>query len=113
MMRGRSSLGRRRALQSVLAGAVAIPALLLAPRTRADDEFPLLKEEDTSAKSIGYVADAAKVDPRQYPAFRQGQDCSNCKLYLGDQGDPKGPCELVLGQLVLAKAWCKAWEPKP
>ena len=107
-------IGRRALLKSALTGVSALPAAALLLRTaRAEDDFPLLKESDLAAKSIGYVADARKVDPKVYPAFKAGQDCSNCKLYLGDKGDPKGPCELVLGQFVLAKAWCKAWEPKP
>jgi hypothetical protein len=110
----RQSIDRRSLLKGVLTGAAALPVAASLVRTvRAEDDFPTLKEGDTAAKSIGYVADAGKVDPQAYPAFRKGQDCSNCKLYLGDAGDPKGACELVLGQYVLAKAWCKAWEAKP
>jgi len=107
------SLGRRTLLKAALTGVATLPVTAALLRTaRADDEFPILTEADSTAKSIGYVADAGKVDPQTYPTFRKGQDCSNCKLYLGDPGDPKGACELVLGQYVLAKAWCKAWEAK-
>jgi hypothetical protein len=108
------TLGRRALLKAALTGVASLPVAAALVRTaRADDEFPTLREDDATAKSIGYVADAARVDPTIYPTFRTGQDCSNCKLYLGDKGEPKGACELVLGQYVLAKAWCKAWEAKP
>ncbi|MGC4028675.1 MAG: high-potential iron-sulfur protein [Steroidobacteraceae bacterium] len=102
---------RRRA---ILAAAVsAVPLAAFRGRNAwADDEYPLLDEADATAKAIGYVADAAKVDPKQYPTYKQGQDCSNCQLYYGDKDSEKGACELVLGQFVLAKAWCKAWEQK-
>jgi hypothetical protein len=107
-------IGRRTLLKAALTGVASLPlAAALVRPARADDQFPLLKEEDTTAKSIGYVADAGKVDATVYPTFRKGQDCSNCKLYLGDKGEPQGACELVLGQFVLAKAWCKAWEARP
>ena len=107
-------MDRRSLLKSALLGIAALPAATALPRSaRADDEIPLLREDDITGKSIGYVADAGKVDPKVYPTFRKGQDCSNCKLYTGDKGDPKGACELVLGQYVLAKAWCKAWEARP
>ena len=109
----RQPIDRRSLLKGILTGAAALPVAASLVRTAQADDFPTLKEGDTAAKSIGYVADAGKVDPRVYPAFRKGQACSNCKLYLGDKGAPKGACELVLGQYVLAKAWCKAWEAKP
>jgi hypothetical protein len=108
------SIDRRTLLKAVLSGTVAIPvAASRVGVARADEDFPTLKEDDVTAKSIGYVADAAKVDPQVYPTFKQGQNCSNCKIYSADAGAPKGACELVLGQYVLAKAWCKAWEAKP
>lgn len=108
------NIPRRQLLISTLLGAAALPtAALLSRAAQADDDFPTLKEEDVTAKSIAYVADASKVDAKAFPMYKSGQDCSNCKLYSGDAGAPKGVCELVLGQYVLAKAWCKSWEPKP
>jgi hypothetical protein len=107
-------IGRRALLKGMLTGAAALPVAASGVRVAwADEDFPTLKEDDVTARSIGYVADAAKVDPQAYPMFKKGQDCSNCKLYTADAGAPKGACELVLGQYVLAKAWCKAWEAKP
>jgi High potential iron-sulfur protein len=105
---------RRTFLKKALLGVAAIPAAAAISRTAyADDDFPTLKEDETTAKAIAYVADASKVDAKAFPMYKPGQDCSNCKLYAGDKGAPKGVCELVLGEYVLAKGWCKSWEPKP
>ena len=105
---------RRGFIRTTLLGIAAIPAAATLSRTaRAEDDFPTLDENDTTAKAIAYVADATKVDAKAFPMYKPGQDCSNCKLYSSDKGAPKGVCELVLGQYVLAKAWCKSWEPKP
>jgi hypothetical protein len=107
-------IARRALLKAALAGGAAIPAVAGMLRTaRADDEIPLLDEGSVTAKSLAYVGDAAKVDAKAYPTFKKGQDCSNCSQYLGDKGDPKGACQLVIGEFVLAKGWCKAWEAKP
>ena len=107
-------IARRALLKAALAGGAALPvAAGLLRAARADEEIPLLAESDVTAQSLAYVADASRVDAKAYPAFKPGQDCSNCSQYLGDKGDPKGACNLVLGQFVLAKGWCKAWEPKP
>lgn len=107
-------VARRALLKAALTGGVALPfAAGLLRTARADDEIPLLAESDVTAKSLAYIADATKVDAKAFPSFKPGQDCSNCSQWLGDKGDAKGACQLVLGQFVLAKAWCKAWEPKP
>jgi High potential iron-sulfur protein len=107
-------LRRRDFIGKALLGVAAIPAAAALSRTaRADDDFPTLKEDETTAKSIAYVADATRVDAKAYPQFKPGQDCSNCKLYSSDKGASKGICQLVLGEYVLAKGWCKSWEPMP
>jgi High potential iron-sulfur protein len=108
-----NNIARRAFITNALLGAAALPATALLSRAVRADDFPTLKEDDTTAKSIAYVADATKVDAKAFPQYKPGQDCSNCKLYASDPGAPKGVCELVLGQYVLAKGWCKSWEPKP
>jgi hypothetical protein len=109
-----TNIPRRKFISNALLGAAALPAAALLSRTaHADDDFPTLKEDDVTAKSIAYVADASKVDAKAFPQYKPGQDCSNCKLYTSDPGAPKGVCELVLGQYVLARGWCKSWEAKP
>jgi hypothetical protein len=108
------TIQRRALLKVALMGGAAIPvAAVLFRSARADDAIPVLDENDVTAKSLAYVADASKVDVKAYPAFKPGQDCSNCSQYLGEKGDKLGGCMLVLGQYVQAKGWCKVWEAKP
>jgi hypothetical protein len=66
-----------------------------------------LDPDDPQAKSLSYTAYSAK----------DGQDCSNCALYTGTEGDDIGPCAIFSyrvapggGQLmVVAGGWCRAW----
>jgi len=105
---------RRRWIKAALLGLAATPlALKSAAPARADAAPPLLDETSASGKSIGYVADAAKVDVATHPRYQSGQTCRNCSQYLGEAGDRAGGCALVLGQWVLAGAWCDAWEAMP
>jgi len=104
---------RRRGLKTLLAVA-ALPFALQWPMAAgADDAPPLLDENSASGKSLGYVADAAKVNVSLHPKYGPGQSCRNCSQYLGEAGDKAGGCALVLGQFVLADAWCDAWELRP
>ena len=108
------AIQRRTFIGNARLGAVGVPVTVLLARTaQADDDFPTLKEDDPTAIAIAYVSDASRVDAKALPMYRPGQDCSNCGLYDGDKGAPKGTCQLVLGQYVLARAWCKSWEARP
>lgn len=64
---------RRSFISTTLLGVVALPAAAILSRTaRSEDDFPTLKEDDTTAKAIAYVADATKVDAKAYPMFKTG-----------------------------------------
>ena len=69
----------------------------------------LLSEADPRAKALGYVADASKVDAKNFPKYAAGQNCANCALYQAKPTDPVGGCPLFAGRQVPAKAWCSAW----
>lgn len=72
----------------------------------------LLDENDAQAKSVGYVADAARVDAKKYPKFAAGQNCANCALFQAKAGDKAGGCPLFAGKQVAAAGWCNAWVKK-
>lgn len=67
---------------------------------------------DPVAKSLGFVADAAKADKVKYPKYAAGQDCATCQLFTGKAGAADGPCGLFANKIVPAKAWCSAWVKK-
>ena len=66
---------------------------------------PVLKDGDTEAAAIEYVADARKVDRARFPNYQPGQTCANCGLYAGDKGAASSPCGIVRGTEVAAAAW--------
>jgi len=103
-------LSRRQLLQTAMAGLAAVPAAsLLAGRADAE----MLSESDATAKSLGYVADAKKVDPKANPNYKAGQHCGNCMQYTGKAGAASGPCNIFPGKDVAAAGWCKVWVQKP
>ena len=104
-------LSRRKLLQGALAGLAAAPAAALIARDAVAAEP--LSEGDPTAKSLGYVTDAKKVDPKTNPNYKPGQVCANCMQYTGKAGVAEGPCNIFPGKLVKAQGWCKVWVLKP
>jgi High potential iron-sulfur protein len=103
-------LSRRQLLQGAIAGIAAVPAAgLLARSARAE----MLSESDANAKSLGYVADAKKVDAKANPNYKPGQHCANCMQFTGKAGAASGPCNIFPGKDVAAAGWCKVWVLKP
>ena len=103
-------LSRRQLLQTAIAGLAAVPAAsLLAGNASAET----LSESDATAKSLGYVADAKKVDAKANPNYKAGQHCANCMQYSGKAGAAEGPCAIFAGKDVHAAGWCKVWVLKP
>jgi len=103
-------LSRRRLLQGALAGIAAVPAASLFAR---DATAETLSESDATAKSLGYVADAKKVNAAANPNYKPGQNCANCMQYTGKAGAAAGPCNIFPGKDVAAQGWCKVWVLKP
>ena len=104
-------LSRRQLLQGALAGLAAVPAATLIARG-AEAAEPL-SEGDPTAKSLGYVTDAKKVNPQTNPNYKPGQICANCMQYTGKAGAADGPCNIFAGKTVNANGWCKVWVLKP
>lgn len=86
-------------------------ALLLGRQAQAQQ--PMVDEKDAVAVSLGYVADASKVDKSKFPKFVAGQACSGCALFQGKAGAASGPCPIFAGKQVAAKGWCSAFAKKP
>lgn len=81
----------------------------------------MVKESDPMAKSLAYVEDATKVDPKKR-TDRSGvkgssQFCFNCNFYQTTAADPSkvpaAPCTLFANKGVKGKGWCNSWTPKP
>ncbi|MFN7443787.1 MAG: high-potential iron-sulfur protein [Curvibacter sp.] len=92
-------------IQAVSATGVA----LLASEATAQ---AMVAETDPQAVSLGYKADASKVDKAKFPKFAASQNCGNCALYQGKAGSAAGACGIFPGKQVAAKGWCSAWAKK-
>ena len=105
-----SKIARRKFIQvSALAaaGALAFPGR----RVFAED-LPKLSEDDPQAKGLRYVHDASTIDPASRPNPAEVQNCANCALIQGNDGDAWRPCSIFPGKAVAANGWCSVWAPK-
>ncbi len=103
-------LSRRQLLRSAIAGIAAVPAAGLLAGTAGAES---LSENDATAKSLGYVSDAKKVNAEANPNYKPGAMCGNCMQYTGKAGDAEGPCNIFPGKDVNSHGWCKVWVLKP
>ena len=106
-----SKIARRKFIQ--LSAVAAAGCFVQSKRDAHAQDLPRLAEDDPLAVAMKYTHDASTVDPatRAQPAAEQ--DCSNCALIQGNDGDEWRPCQIFPGKLVAAKGWCSVWAPKP
>jgi hypothetical protein len=98
---------RRDFLKCALASAVVIPALCAAG-ARAAGLTPL-DPTDSTAHSLGFVADSSKVAANANPTFKAGQRCGVCMQYQGAPTDTRAACSIYPGHSVPANGWCSAF----
>ncbi|MBB3195758.1 high-potential iron-sulfur protein [Roseateles terrae] len=72
----------------------------------------MVDEKDPTAVSLGYHADASKIDKAKQPKYVPGSACGNCSLFQGKAGAASGPCPIFAGKHVSAKGWCSAYVKK-
>jgi len=111
---GRGDQSRRSfiALAGVTGAAALVgmrPALTFA---QAGAALPHVTESDPTAKALGYVEDASKVDKTKFPTYKSGAQCATCNFFQGKAGDAYGPCQIFPGKAVAAKGWCASHSPK-
>lgn len=105
-----SKIARRQFMQL---SAVAAAGLIVSPGKEAGaQDMPKIEESDPVGQSLKYTHDASTVDPatRANPAAEQ--NCANCALVQGADGDAWRPCQIFPGKLVNANGWCSVWAPK-
>jgi hypothetical protein len=69
----------------------------------------MLAETHPTAVSLGYVAEASRVNRARYTQFQPGQQCGNCVLYQGTPATPAARCPLFVGHRVAVEGWCSAY----
>ena len=106
---GRPEQSRRNFL--ALAGVTGA-AVLAGVRPALAADVPHLAESDPTAKALGYVEDASKVDKTKFPAFKPGAHCATCNFFQGKAADAYAPCQIFPGKAVASKGWCASHSPK-
>ena len=105
-----SKIARRQFLQfSAVAAAGCIAG---AGREAVAQDMPKVSEDDPMAKGMRYTHDASTVDPSTRANPAPEQNCANCALVQGNDGDAWRPCQIFPGKLVNANGWCSVWAPK-
>ena len=78
-------------------------------RKKNNSDMALVSENDSVAKSIGYITDGKKSKNAN------GKDCSSCMLYTKNKdmnGKEVGKCSIFPNKLVYAKGYCNSWAKK-
>ena len=100
-----SKIARRKFLQL---SAVAAAGLIVKPGREAQaSDLPHLSEDDPMAQAMKYKDDSSA---RNNPA--PDQNCANCALAQGAEGETWVPCQIFPGKAVNANGWCSVWAPK-
>jgi len=100
---------RRTFLLNIIPAAAGLSVLV---GSKAFAAAPPVSESDPQAASLGYKADASKVDKAKFPKYAAKQSCSSCQLYQGKAGDAEGACPIFASKVVAAKGWCSAYVAK-
>ncbi len=103
----RHTISRRDLMKGAL-WAGALPLILLAGHAQAA-QLTALDPSDPTAKALGFLPDASKVDAKANSTFKAGQHCGACAQYQGKAGDASGGCVIFAGHSVPASGWCQAW----
>lgn len=103
---------RRRVLRWAV---LSLPALAVTTNARAAAAAPLtpLTTSDPTAKALGFIPNAAKVDLKTDPTFKVGSHCGDCAQFTGKPGAARGPCKIFVGHTVPETGWCRVWIKKP
>jgi hypothetical protein len=102
-------ISRRAIVKSgLIVGAVLPAAGFLSPSATAA-ALPPLDPSDPTAKALGFVNDASKVDAKAHPTYKPAQKCATCAQYQGKPTDATAACTIFAGKSVPAGGWCQVW----
>lgn len=105
-----SNIARRKFIQ--LSAVAAAGSFVLTGRDAVAGDIPKLAEDDPMAQSLKYVHDTSSVPDSAKSNSAPNQNCANCALIQGNDGDEWRPCQIFPGKLVNANGWCSVWAPK-
>ncbi len=103
---------RRSIVKSGLIAGALLPSLSLVSGNATAAALPPLDPNDPTAKALGFVNDASKVDSKTHPTFKPGQKCGTCAQFQGKPGDATAACTIFAGKSVPQGGWCQVWAQK-
>lgn len=103
---------RRMLVKHGLVMGTLVPAIGILGSSAFAAALPPLDPSDPTAKALGFVPDAGKVDASANPTFKPTQKCGNCAQFQGKPSDAASGCNIFAGHSVPAGGWCKVWAPK-
>ena len=105
-------ISRRSIVKSGLIAGALLPTVGLLSNAATAAALPLLDPSDPTAKALGFVSDASKVDTKTYPTFKPTQKCGTCAQFQGKAGDATAACTIFAGKSVPQGGWCQVWAQK-
>jgi hypothetical protein len=108
-----NKISRRAIVKGGLIAGAFIPALGFLASGADAAGLPALDPKDPTAKALGFVLDAKKVDAAANPTYKPNQRCGVCAQFQGKAGDATGGCNIFAGKSVPQGGWCKVWAAKP
>ncbi len=105
-----STIPRRKFIQ--LSAVAAASTFAVSGREALAADLPHVSEDDPMAQAMKYTNDASTVDAAARTNPAADQNCANCALVQGADGDAWRPCQIFPGKAVAAAGWCSVWAPK-
>jgi hypothetical protein len=105
-------ISRRSIVKGGLIAGALLPTIGLMSSNAAAAALPMLDPSDPTAKALGFVNDATKVDSKTHPTFKPGQKCGTCAQFQGKPGDATAACTIFAGKSVPQGGWCQVWAQK-
>jgi hypothetical protein len=103
---------RRSLVKGGLIAGALLPTVGLLSRNAVAAALPPLDPNDPTAKALGFVSDATKVDSKTHPTFKAGQKCGTCAQFQGKPGESSAACTIFAGKSVPEGGWCQVWAQK-
>lgn len=107
------NISRRAIVKGGLIAGALVPALGLIGSMADAAALPPLDPSDPTAKALGFVTDAKKVDAGANPTYKPTQKCGTCAQFQGKASDATAACTIFAGHSVPEGGWCKVWAQKP
>jgi len=107
-----TKISRRTIIKSGLIAGALLPVAGLHSAPAGAAALPALDPADPTAKALGFVTDASKVNAAANPTYKPTQKCSTCAQFQGKAGEASAACNIFAGKSVPAGGWCKVWVQK-